>query len=190
MRAVCSCGTTSRGVPRGTRGTLFCILGFFTAVGLSVRPAPADEAGRRLVAELREEGNWEACRRECLRLIYRGDESDSLKEMADQAATSAASGPTPSREGRQSLLTLPARWLISLYRTQISPAIGRRCSLHPSCSEYARQAMRKHGLLGLAMYADRGIREPRVVAERRHAIVVNGRVKYRDPLEEHDYWLE
>ena len=56
----------------------------------------------------------------------------------------------------------PAQWLVRLYRTQISPAIGQRCSLQPSCSEYFRQASAKHGLMGFAMQGDRFFREPSV----------------------------
>lgn len=84
----------------------------------------------------------------------------------------------------------PGQWLIALYRKQISPAIGARCSLHPSCSEYGRQALAKHGLLGFPMIADRGFREPGVVAERARPVVINGKRRYQDPLENHDHWMD
>ena len=87
-------------------------------------------------------------------------------------------------------LTRPAEGMIALYRTQISPAIGDRCSLYPSCSEYCMQAMRRHGLLGLAMYADRAVREPDVVRKQQDPVIINGKRKYRDPLEDHDWWME
>jgi putative membrane protein insertion efficiency factor len=35
--------------------------------------------------------------------------------------------------------------LIQAYRYLISPWLGRRCRFHPSCSEYALQALHKHG---------------------------------------------
>ena len=89
-----------------------------------------------------------------------------------------------------SLTEKPGEWLISFYRSQIGPALGRRCSLYPSCSEYARQAFCKHGLLGLALIGDRSVREPGVVAEGKSPIRVDGYNFYRDPLEEHDWWMK
>ncbi|WP_211163358.1 membrane protein insertion efficiency factor YidD [Azoarcus taiwanensis] len=37
--------------------------------------------------------------------------------------------------------------LIGLYRYGISPMLGRNCRFHPSCSEYAMDAIRAHGAL-------------------------------------------
>ena len=37
--------------------------------------------------------------------------------------------------------------LIGLYRYGISPLLGRNCRFHPSCSEYAMDALRAHGVL-------------------------------------------
>ena len=37
--------------------------------------------------------------------------------------------------------------LIGLYRYGISPMLGRTCRFHPSCSEYAMDAIRAHGAL-------------------------------------------
>ncbi|HPT49731.1 MAG TPA: membrane protein insertion efficiency factor YidD [Accumulibacter sp.] len=36
--------------------------------------------------------------------------------------------------------------LIGFYRYAISPMLGRRCRFFPSCSEYAAEAVRKHGV--------------------------------------------
>jgi putative membrane protein insertion efficiency factor len=36
---------------------------------------------------------------------------------------------------------------IRLYRRLISPALGRRCKYHPTCSAYALQAIRTYGIL-------------------------------------------
>ena len=53
-----------------------------------------------------------------------------------------------SRGGRM------ARWLrvvaiapIRLYQRAISPALPARCRYHPTCSEYAIQAVRRYGVL-------------------------------------------
>jgi len=88
-----------------------------------------------------------------------------------------------------SWITRPPELAIRFYQRQIGPAIGERCSLHPSCSRYAVQALRRHGLLGLAMYADRGFREPSVVAARERVIRADGRRRVQDSLDEHDWWM-
>ena len=36
---------------------------------------------------------------------------------------------------------------IRLYQRTVSPALPARCKYHPSCSEYAVQAVRRYGLL-------------------------------------------
>ncbi len=35
--------------------------------------------------------------------------------------------------------------LLAFYRYAISPMLGRRCRFFPSCSEYAAEAVQKHG---------------------------------------------
>ena len=37
--------------------------------------------------------------------------------------------------------------LIRVYRYAISPLLGRSCRFHPSCSEYALEALQVHGSL-------------------------------------------
>ena len=37
--------------------------------------------------------------------------------------------------------------LISAYRLCLSPMLGRSCRFHPSCSEYAIEALQRHGPL-------------------------------------------
>ncbi|MCR4392092.1 MAG: membrane protein insertion efficiency factor YidD [Candidatus Acetothermia bacterium] len=44
--------------------------------------------------------------------------------------------------------------LVRLYQRGISPVLPRRCRFYPSCSEYAAQALLRHGLVkggGLAL---------------------------------------
>lgn len=55
--------------------------------------------------------------------------------------------PTPHRGG--TLKRWPARALIALiaaYRYLVSPMLGRNCRFAPSCSEYASEALSRHGL--------------------------------------------
>ncbi len=47
----------------------------------------------------------------------------------------------------KSLLVQPLRWLIRGYQIAISPMLGNRCRFFPSCSEYAIEALEKHGML-------------------------------------------
>ena len=48
---------------------------------------------------------------------------------------------------------------VRLYQRAISPALPRRCKYHPSCSEYAVQAVRRFGLMrGLILAAWRLLR--------------------------------
>lgn len=39
------------------------------------------------------------------------------------------------------------RWMLQVYRYLISPMLGPSCRFHPSCSEYADEALARHGLL-------------------------------------------
>lgn len=46
--------------------------------------------------------------------------------------------------------------LIRLYKALISPLLAPACRFHPSCSDYAQQALQKHGVLkGLMMAGGR-----------------------------------
>jgi len=137
------------------------------------------------------------CSLDILRTQYRElegkypDLQAQLDACADlwTAEIRAACGPhdKPSHHG---VLSWPGRAVVSFYRTMVSPALGQRCSLQPSCSEYFRQATIQHGLLGMPIQADRFFREPSVVVEARHPVFVNGKRKFADPLSDHDYWLK
>jgi len=45
------------------------------------------------------------------------------------------------------ILSLPFIALIKLYQWIISPILGPKCRFTPSCSHYAIQALKKHGLV-------------------------------------------
>ena len=50
---------------------------------------------------------------------------------------------TAANRALRAAFTLP----IKLYQKTVSPVMGRRCKYHPSCSEYAVQAVIKFGIL-------------------------------------------
>jgi putative membrane protein insertion efficiency factor len=37
--------------------------------------------------------------------------------------------------------------VVAAYRYALSPMLGRNCRFHPSCSEYAQEALERHGAL-------------------------------------------
>ncbi len=97
-------------------------------------------------------------------------------------STCFASEPT-------SPLSLPGQWIVTFYRSAIRPAIGARCSVSPNCSEYFLQTTRKHKLLAIPMIADRLVREPSVVSAGQLPIQIKGLTAYKDPIENHDFWM-
>jgi putative component of membrane protein insertase Oxa1/YidC/SpoIIIJ protein YidD len=84
----------------------------------------------------------------------------------------------------------PGEWVVRFYRGQVRPAIGTRCILEPSCSEYFLQASRAHGLLGIPMAADRLVREPAVVQAGENPLPAEPHERYPDPVSAHDYWMK
>ena len=49
------------------------------------------------------------------------------------------------------ILMFPFVFLIKIYQFLISPIIGKNCRFNPTCSNYALEALKKHGLI-LGMY--------------------------------------
>lgn len=97
----------------------------------------------------------------------------------------------PAGRAGLSLAALPARWIVGFYRAEVGPAIGSRCDLQPSCSQYFLEASRAHGLLGVPLMADRFVREPSVVAAKEKPVTMpDGRIRYADPVSNHDHWLK
>jgi putative component of membrane protein insertase Oxa1/YidC/SpoIIIJ protein YidD len=80
--------------------------------------------------------------------------------------------------------------IVRFYRRQISPAIGERCRLHPSCSSYFCEAADTYGWLGFPMIADRLVREPGVSNAKRDPVAVGSEIRYRDPVEAHAFWRQ
>lgn len=113
---------------------------------------------------------------------------ESCRALWTREVRSACAGEgRPSPQTR--LLAWPGVWIVAFYRHAVGPALGNRCSLTPSCSRYFAEASRAHGLLAFPIVADRLVREPGVVAAGEHPILVDGHVRYADPLQAHDGWL-
>jgi putative membrane protein insertion efficiency factor len=49
------------------------------------------------------------------------------------------------------IIVFPFVFLIKVYQFLISPIIGKNCRFKPTCSNYAFEALKKHGLI-LGMY--------------------------------------
>lgn len=82
--------------------------------------------------------------------------------------------------------------LMEIYRGPLDhlSAVRRgQCPMHPSCSEYSRQAVEKHGLaVGWAMTLDRLMRCGRDELKLAPMIYIDGTWKYYDPVENNDFW--
>jgi uncharacterized protein len=95
-------------------------------------------------------------------------------------ARAQESAATPAQKAVEGLL-----WVFKNY---ISPVDGDRCPCYPTCSQYALEAVRKHGaLIGTVMAFDRLIHE----TDEMHMaplIRVYDSYRYYDPVENNDFW--
>jgi putative membrane protein insertion efficiency factor len=56
-------------------------------------------------------------------------------------------------------MTASARLLVRAYQRLLSPLVGPRCKYHPTCSQYALDALEEHGFFrGVALAAWRILR--------------------------------
>jgi len=81
---------------------------------------------------------------------------------------------------------------LQIYRGPLNHLTAVRCGvcpMHPSCSEYGRQAVRKHGLLfGWVMAMDRLLRCGRDELRYAQRIWIAGDWKFYDPVSANDRW--
>jgi len=57
------------------------------------------------------------------------------------------------------ILTYPFVLLIKIYQLGISPLLGSQCRFTPTCSQYAKEALQKHGVFkGIWLTINRIIR--------------------------------
>jgi putative membrane protein insertion efficiency factor len=52
----------------------------------------------------------------------------------------------PYGTGRFGRVARAAAGLLTVYKRYLSPVLPRACRFHPTCSEYAREALLRHGL--------------------------------------------
>jgi uncharacterized protein len=92
-------------------------------------------------------------------------------------------GPNPE----SSLLLFP----ISFYQKIISPAVGNRCQMSPSCSAYSKEAFQAHGFfIGWIMTCDRLMRCGRDETHLSPGVwPPEGRLT-SDPLSANDSWMK
>ena len=116
--------------------------------------------------------------------LCRGTWSD--QDRADARVCAAPLLAPPRARG-------PGAWLaagvVGFYRAFVGPAIGSRCVLEPSCSQYFLEAGRRHGIVGVPMIADRFVREPAVSASDRLVRRPDGSWRHPDPVSDHDGWF-
>ena len=76
----------------------------------------------------------------------------------------------------------------AFYQATISRADGSRCGMYPTCSDYAYQALQKHGpLIGGVMAADRFMRSEDQAYY--PPIIKYGRTRLYDPVANNDFWF-
>ena len=82
-----------------------------------------------------------------------------------------------------------SNFILDFYQNHISVVDGNRCSMYPSCSNYASQAFKKHGpVLGWVMSCDRLVRCGRDEASVSRRIIVNNHQLIHDPVAGNDFW--
>ncbi len=80
---------------------------------------------------------------------------------------------------------------IQIFRNYISGADGNRCPMHPSCSTYSMEALKKHGpLMGWVMTCDRLLRCGRDELKLSPSIMVRGKTRTYDPVSNNDFWWD
>ena len=80
-------------------------------------------------------------------------------------------------------------FILGFYQNHISVIDGNRCSMYPSCSNYASEAFKKHGpVQGWIMSCDRLVRCGRDETHVSSAIIVNNHQLIHDPVTANDFW--
>ena len=86
----------------------------------------------------------------------------------------------------------PLSGMIQFYRGPLNHFEAVRtgeCPMYPSDSQYGLQSIQKHGMLiGWVMAVDRLMRCGRDETRLSPPVIVDGKLKYYDPVEKNDFW--
>lgn len=109
------------------------------------------------------------------------------------ATITILSGCATQQIGSQSDLNAgPAAAVLSAYRgplNSLSGVRGSQCPMFPSCSEYMRQAIEKHGAAkGWVMGTERLMRCGHEDLRQVKTVRIKGVNKIYDPLDHNDFW--
>ncbi|MBF0179537.1 MAG: membrane protein insertion efficiency factor YidD [Magnetococcales bacterium] len=84
------------------------------------------------------------------------------------------------------LLLAPLGW----YSEFLSPVDSDRCPSHPNCSQYAREALTRHGAIpGLWLTVDRLIHERTEIHRPDRVLLPDGTPRVPDSLNSNDFWF-
>ncbi|MBF0604347.1 MAG: membrane protein insertion efficiency factor YidD [Nitrospirae bacterium] len=110
----------------------------------------------------------------------------ALPAVEENRAEKKHSGANGDSVGMRFVFTL-----FDLYGWVFGAAGGDRCPCQPVCSLYARQAIKKHGVLvGMWMLVDRLIQEHTAVSTGPFVRDQTGRLRVYSPVEANDFWME
>lgn len=105
-------------------------------------------------------------------------------------------GPDPELTGNRnetesgSYKKTIVRWVATVYRRYMSPAMSRGCPCHPSCSEYMVQAVIRYPVpVGIILGLDRLLHEAGEIKRGRWIETPSGPLIH-DPLENHIFWWD
>lgn len=92
-------------------------------------------------------------------------------------------------EGSKSAITTLSKTPIVFFRKYISAADGDRCSMTPSCSQYAAEAIDRHGVaIGWIMAFDRIMRCGRDELKHHPPVMMDGQAYCPDSVADNDFW--
>ncbi|WP_373501138.1 membrane protein insertion efficiency factor YidD [Desulfococcus sp.] len=112
--------------------------------------------------------------------------------LAAVASLAVACSTVTAGNGGQGSTFSPLNGLVAFYRgplNHLSAVRHGECPMVPSCSEYAREAMERHGeLVGWMMATDRLMRCGRDETRHSPRVKIHGEWRYYDPVDRNDFW--
>ena len=104
----------------------------------------------------------------------------------------AACTYSKSMQAESGAATNPLSGMIQFYQGPLNHLTAVRmgeCPMYPSDSQYGLQSIQKHGvLMGWIMTVDRLMRCGRDEIRLSPPVIVDGKLKYYDPVEKNDFW--